>query len=108
MTELLFLSWRHLSRVERICLAALFATLAAWLALPPIAQGQAYHAFADQRALLGLPRSADVLSNAAFALVGLLGIARLAATLVRAREGVRSRRRAIWNATRGLIAGDAL
>ncbi len=46
--------------------------------MPAIAQDQAYHLFADQRSWLGIPRAADVLSNLAFVLVGLAGIARLA------------------------------
>ena len=50
----------------------------AWAAMPAIAQSQAYHLFADQRTWLGIPRAADVLSNIAFVLVGLIGIVRLA------------------------------
>jgi hypothetical protein len=65
-------------RAEWICVIVLLAILAVWLALPPIAQDQSYHAFADQRSWLRIPRAADVLSNAAFVLVGALGIARLA------------------------------
>ncbi|MCK6453060.1 MAG: hypothetical protein L6R19_19765, partial [Alphaproteobacteria bacterium] len=47
------------------------------LAHGPIAQPPEYHAFADGRALLGLPNAADVLSNLGFALVGLWGLASL-------------------------------
>ena len=72
--------WRHLSRAERICLVVLLATLAGSPLLPPIAQDQAYHAFADPRSLFGIPHAADVLSNLAFALVGAFGIARLRST----------------------------
>ena len=43
--------------------------------LPPIPQDPAYHNFADQRAFLGLPRCLDVLSNVAFLIVGLWGLA---------------------------------
>ncbi len=43
-------------------------------ALGPIAQDRAYHAFADQRRILGVPHFADVVSNAAFALAGALGL----------------------------------
>ena len=40
----------------------------------PIPQDQAYHHFADRRALLGIPNCLDVLSNVAFLIVGLLGL----------------------------------
>jgi hypothetical protein len=53
-------------------LAALLAVVA--LALPPIAQDPAYHDFADQRACLGVPNCLNVLSNAPFVVVGLLGV----------------------------------
>jgi hypothetical protein len=79
MTELLFLPWRHLTRAEQIGLGALLLTLAVWAMLPAIPQDPSYHLFADQRQLLGISHAADVLSNAAFVLVGLYGIARLAA-----------------------------
>lgn len=44
----------------------------------PIAQPQDYHAFADQRTWLGIPRVGDVLTNAAFVLVGLWGLCAVA------------------------------
>ena len=78
MTELLFLHWRNLSRGERISLVTLATVLVAWTLLPQVTQDQAYHAFADQRAWFGVPRAADVLSNVAFAAVGLYGLVRLA------------------------------
>jgi hypothetical protein len=43
----------------------------------PIPQPPDYHAFADRSVLFGLPRAADVLSNAGFAAVGLWGWLRL-------------------------------
>ena len=52
-----------------ICLALL--ALGAWG--PSIAQPSHYHAFADQRALFGVPNMMDVLSNLAFAGSGLVG-----------------------------------
>ena len=79
MTELLFLPWRQLNRAERICVGALLLTFAVWAVLPAIPQDPGYHRFADQRQWLGIPHAANVLSNAAFVLVGLYGIARLAA-----------------------------
>lgn len=40
----------------------------------PITQQAHYHAFADQRAILGIPNLLDVLSNMGFALVGIWGL----------------------------------
>ncbi len=79
MTELLFLPWRHLTRPEQIGVSALLLTFVVWSLLPAIPQDPSYHVFADQRRWLDIPHAADVLSNAAFVLVGLYGIARLAA-----------------------------
>ncbi len=57
-------------------LALVFAPLAALLlAVAPIPQDPAYHALADARAFLGIPNFANVASNAAFLLVGALGLA---------------------------------
>lgn len=64
--------------------------LALWLH-GPIAQWTTYHEFADQRAWLGLPNAADVLSNLPFALVGL-------AWLWAMRERPRSDSSLAWNA----------
>lgn len=44
------------------------------LVLPPIAQPQGYHGFADQRGWLGIPNFGDVVSNLAFLWVALLGL----------------------------------
>ena len=52
---------------------ALLAVLAALLARP-IPQDPAYHRLADGRAWLGVPNALNVLSNAAFILVGSLGL----------------------------------
>jgi len=41
---------------------------------PPIAQPQAYHAFADARTMLGVPNFLDVVSNAGFAIAGVVGL----------------------------------
>lgn len=53
-----------------VCLAAL---------LPRLAQDPAYHRFADPRALGGVPNAANVLSNVAFLLAGLAGLAAIRA-----------------------------
>jgi ceramidase len=55
------------------------AALAVFLLLtlaPAIAQNQEYHAFADQRRILGIPNFWNVISNIPFALVGVLGLRR--------------------------------
>ena len=48
--------------------------IAVLLALPPIPQDPAYHDFADQRTLLGIPNFWDVVSNGAFLAVGVSGL----------------------------------
>lgn len=56
-------------------LAAVAAgTLIATLCLRPLHQDPAYHDFADQRALLGLPNALNVLSNLPFLVVGVWGL----------------------------------
>jgi hypothetical protein len=58
-------------------LAMLGITLIAILVLVsfgPIPQPAAYHAFADQRSLWGIPHSNDTLTNLPFLLVGLAGL----------------------------------
>jgi hypothetical protein len=44
------------------------------IAYGPIPQAPGYHAFADQRSFLGIPRFGDVASNLPFLLVGLRGL----------------------------------
>ena len=63
------------ARVRAYGLGLLVAVLAglAWL-LPPMAQSQAYHDLADQRACFGLPNCLDTASNAGFVLVGAMGL----------------------------------
>ena len=64
-----------MSRIARHLPAAAIAVAAiAMLFNGPIHQPQAYHAFADGRALLGLANAGDVLSNIGFALAGLWGL----------------------------------
>ena len=46
--------------------------------MPPLPQDPLYHAFVDTRPLSGLPNAANVLTNIPFALVGALGLIRLA------------------------------
>ncbi|HET9472106.1 MAG TPA: hypothetical protein VFO24_13460, partial [Usitatibacter sp.] len=68
-------------------LAALAGAAAIMAAHGPIPQLPHYHAFADARTLLGVPHAMDVLSNAAFAVVGLWGLWRLRGPAVRAHLG---------------------
>jgi hypothetical protein len=77
--------------------AAIALFFAACILLPRIAQDPQYHGFADQRHWLGVPRAADVLSNVAFALVGLVAVARLA-------SGKRPRFTAATEAGMGCVA----
>jgi hypothetical protein len=42
--------------------------------LPPIPQDQSYHAFADDRTMLGVPNLLNVASNLPFVVVGVLGL----------------------------------
>lgn len=58
-----------------LALTAAAAAAAVLALVPPIAQSPDYHRFADGRTLLGVPNALDVLSNAGFAIVGLLGLA---------------------------------
>ncbi len=58
---------------------ALVVAVCAVFFLPPIPQSQAYHNFADQRALLGIPHCLDVISNAPFLIFGVWGIFAVAA-----------------------------
>lgn len=51
--------------------------------LPPLAQPQSYHRFADARALLGLPNFLNVVSTLPFLLMAMRGLA----TLRRPRPG---------------------
>ena len=60
---------------EATLVAVLLALLAGFMASGPRAQHQAYHDFADQRLLLGVPNLLDVASNLPFLVVGVLGLA---------------------------------
>ena len=78
-----------------IALMALCAAVAPWLVasvLPPMAQPQTYHDFADQRTLWGIPHALNVLSNLPFVIVGLMGLQALASRVrfVSMDRGVRA------------------
>ncbi len=50
------------------------ALIGVLFAMRPIAQDPAYHQFADQRTLLGIPNAMDVLSNLPFLVIGAVGL----------------------------------
>src|SRR4030095_16502703 len=89
-------------RAGRILLAAIALILLAWPLAPLIRQDQGYHGFADQRAWLGVPNAADVLSNLAFALVGIFGVARLVSE--RRARFVPGTEAGLWSNAIGIIA----
>jgi hypothetical protein len=69
--------FRYLTRVTRAesgLLAALLLALLLACVGPHVSQHAHYHAFADQRMLWGVPCAMDVLSNLAFALMGIWGL----------------------------------
>jgi hypothetical protein len=61
--------WRHavLAAVPLVLLARIMASA-------PIGQDEAYHEFADQRRLLGVPHLLDVVSNLPFLFIGAAGM----------------------------------
>lgn len=63
-------------------LAAVLLVLA--FALPPFAQPQSYHDFADQRGWLGIPNYGNVASNVMFLVVGLAGLVAMRSAAVSA------------------------
>lgn len=60
-----------------LCAAVLLAFL------PPIAQDESYHAFADQRTIWAVPNFWNVVSNFPFAIVGVWGLWRLRGSIAR-------------------------
>jgi Ca2+/Na+ antiporter len=60
-------------RISLLAVVTLLAILTVWL-LPPIPQDQAYHEFADQQTVFGIPHFWNVISNAAFLLVAIYGL----------------------------------
>lgn len=58
-----------------LLLLALAGIAIGWaLSRPPLPQETAYHCFADQRTLLGLPHCFNVISNLPFLVIGVLGL----------------------------------
>jgi hypothetical protein len=69
-SEIAMLRWTRLLMIVGVTLG----TVAIIMTMPPVRQNQGYHNFADQRSLLGIPNFLNVVSNAAFLLVGALGL----------------------------------
>lgn len=65
---------RTLRPRHRLLLIAVGVAVVATCFLPRMAQDQAYHDFADKRAIFGIPNALDVLSNIPFVLVGAWGL----------------------------------
>jgi len=65
------------SRRVLALLVVMAASLVGLLFLPPIAQDQSYHEFADQRTFFGIPNFWNVVSNIPFIVVGAAGLWRL-------------------------------
>lgn len=66
----MFARERRLAIVGGVAVLAIAATMV----LPPIAQDPAYHGFADTRRIAGVPNFWNVVSNVAFAIVGVGGL----------------------------------
>lgn len=76
------------TQAEALLLLACLGLVIAAVMCPPLAEPAHYHAFADQRALWGVPHAMDVLSNAAFALAGIAGGAAMATLPARCLSNV--------------------
>jgi hypothetical protein len=57
-----------------VLIGAVLAAAGVMFLFPAIPQDEAYHSFADARVFLGVPNGLNVISNAFFLLVGILGI----------------------------------
>jgi len=67
--------------------ASALAAVAGVYAMPRIPQDPTYHLFVDKRTFLGVPNALNVLSNVAFAIVGVAGIRLLLRGRVELRDG---------------------
>jgi hypothetical protein len=63
------MSWRHWLVFGIVAAITIIVFL-----FPPIPQSEAYHHFADRRAFRGIPNALDVLSNACFLIIGVVGM----------------------------------
>jgi hypothetical protein len=71
-------------RVLWVTAAGAFIAAAFFLFVPPIAQDQSYHSFADTRTPFGIANFWNVVSNLPFAIIGVLGLWRFRAAADRA------------------------
>src|SRR5215468_12296437 len=62
------------SRRVLVFVSVMVASMLGLLLLPPIAQNQHYHDFADQRTILGIPHFWNVVSNLPFIAIGAAGL----------------------------------
>lgn len=65
----------HLNRRHAVLVLTVLAAAVGVALAPRLPQPAAYHLFADQRAVLGIPNGLDVLSNLPFAIAGVWGLA---------------------------------
>jgi hypothetical protein len=77
----------HTNRARLLIAAAGLAVLAFFLFVPPIAQDETYHFFADSRTVWGIPNFWNVVSNLPFAVIGILGLWKLRASFDRVLFG---------------------
>ena len=84
-------SVRRQPRVYALAAIAVLLAIAA-IALPPFAQPQGYHQFADRRSWWGIPNTGDVVSNAFFLLFAVMGLWTMRLPAVRAMN------KAAWHA----------
>lgn len=59
-------------------IAAVVLTIPVLWLVPPIAQDPGYHIFADQRTRFGIPHFWNVISNAPFVILGIMGMSNIA------------------------------
>ncbi len=71
------------NRARLFIAAAALGVVAFFLFVPPIAQDETYHFFADTRTFWDIPNFWNVASNLPFAVVGILGLWKLRATFDR-------------------------
>jgi len=97
------------SRKTRVWIFAVFTVLAvaATFSSPPVLQNPAYNHFADQRAFFGIPNFFDVISNAPFLFIGLLGLTFALRSNAQSSQGVFATHHEVWSYI-ALFAGVTL
>jgi hypothetical protein len=88
---------RRLRSLGSLALGGVAVGAVGWAVFsPPVPQNPAYHDFADQRTLFGVPHCLNVVSNALFLLVGVLGLAFLGSRAARRPGGPLRRPEERW------------